>query len=166
MVDHLRRCVVKVLTQKLVLKAIDQVLPALRNLVKNHTWGPLGLAIAVGGKGLKQPVVYIMEELGTEESWKEQWGDKNFRKIAIKKMEVSLRTGKESGCVVINTPWQLESGDFIYQGGVAEDTDLAVGISGAHGGTDEACAWIVWNAIRLECLEKMAQMRDNKQNRL
>ena len=61
---------------------------------------------------------------------------------------------------------RLEEGDFIYQGGAAEDTDFGVGVSGAYGETDEACAWIVWNIIRLLCLRKIADMRDQGINRL
>lgn len=149
------------LTVDLVNEAIDLALPSVRAIAKRHTWSPEGVTIVVGGVGLDEPVEHVMEELGPEDTWSDRWGEhSDFRLYARKKMEVSLRTGRPSGEVVADAPWLLEEGDTFWQGGVAEDTSLAVGASGIYGEADEAIAWIVWNIIRMLCLLAIRRRRD------
>lgn len=152
------------LTTELVEESIGLALPTVRELVKNHTWGPQGVVIAVEGEGLSQPVVHIMEELGPEDTWKNTRGDPvDFIAIATGKARVARRNGSKIASVVINHPWSLEEGDYIYQGGVAEDTYMGIGASGE---TDEACAWVVWSCIWLLCARRIAEMREQGINRL
>lgn len=108
-----------ILTKGLVQRAIELALPTVRLLVKEHTWGPPGVVIAVDGKGLEEPVIYVMEELGPEADWEKRWGEgKNFRQVALEKLRVAARTGLTSRAVTTNHPWLLEEGDSLYIGAV------------------------------------------------
>lgn len=155
------------LTKELVYEAIDLALPTIRELVKNHTWGPQGVVIGVVGKGLSKPVVHIMEELGPKDTWENSRGDPiDFADIAVGKARVSRRSGRSTRSVLNSSPWSLEENDYLYQGGSSEDSDLGIGASGAYGETDEACAFVVWNCIWLLCVRKITKMRDQGLNRL
>ena len=150
-----------------VKEAVRLSLPTIRETLKAYTWGPKGVAIVVDAKGLEAPYLHVMEELGPEEEWAIKWGMKsNFRQIALNKAAIARRYGTTSWHVVSQSPWMLEEGDFFYRGGVAEDTDLAVGISGSHGEVDEAMAWGVWNCIAGLCNLKISEFRAAGLNRL
>ena len=143
-----------------VKEAVRLSLPTIRETLKAHTWGPKGVAIVVDAKGLEAPYVHVMYELGPEEAWV-KWGDNtNFRQIALNKAAIAPRYGTTSWHVVSQAPWMLEEGDFFYRGGVAEDTDLAVGIFGTFGEIDEALAWGVWNLIAGICSLQVSQRRE------
>jgi len=155
------------LTRTLVREAIELSLPTIRETLSKYSWGPEGVVIAVDAKGLDKPFVYLMEELGPEEIWPEKWGeDKNFREIALNKAHIARVNGTTSFEVVNRTPWCLEQDDFLYQGGVAEDTDLGIGISGSYGVFDEGLAWGVWNLIVAICCYRVSEFQAAGLNRL
>ena len=143
-----------------VKEAVRLSLPTIRETLKAHTWGPKGVVIVVDAKELSEPFIHVMDELGPEEAWV-KWGDNtNFRQIALNKAAIARRHGTTSWHVVSQTPWKLEEGDFLYRGGVAEDTDMAVGISGTYGELDEALAWGVWNLIVGFCHLQVSELRE------
>jgi hypothetical protein len=149
----------KILTKELVLEAIDLALPSIRPTVAANTWGPLGLVIAVSEKSLTDPVVYVMEELGSEESWAEKWEGKNFRKIALQKLLTSLHGEASSREVVANYPWLLDEGDSLYVGAIFVK-GLAITASGAFGDTDEEASWEVFRKIQLLCRRRIAELQE------
>ncbi|OGM19906.1 hypothetical protein A2955_04445 [Candidatus Woesebacteria bacterium RIFCSPLOWO2_01_FULL_37_19] len=155
------------LTEELVREAINLALPSVRELTAKHTWGPKGVAIVVDAKGLSAPFVFVMDELGPRGTWtnrKDEFID--FLQVARMKAQLARRYGSTTSSIIANHPWSLEEGEYLYPGGVAEDTDLGVGASGAYGDTDEACAWVIWNTILLVCKRKIAEMREQGINRL
>ena len=155
------------LNEGIVGEAIELTLPSIRLTVARYSWGPKGVVIGVDAKGLEAPYLHVMEELGPEEEWAIKWGMKsNFRQIALNKAAIARRYGTTSWHVVSQSPWMLEEGDFFYRGGVAEDTDLAVGISGSYGEVDETMAWGVWNWIAGLCNLKISEFRAAGLNRL
>lgn len=155
------------LTEELVREAIQLALPSVREVVAKHTWGPLGVAIVIDAKGLEKPFLFAMDELGPRENWKNRKGEfSDFLEIARLKAQLAKRYGSPTSSIVASHPWSLEEGEFFYAGGVAEDTDLAVGASGAFGDTDEACAWIVFSIIQLLCKRKIAEMQAQGINRV
>ena len=178
----------KIIDEVLVRTAIELALPTIRVLVAANTWGPTGVVIAVKWLSISEPVVYVMDELGSEETWERRWGEgKNFRKIALQKLSTAIHGGGPSRNIVANHPWVLEEGDSFYNGSpvyvldrkdlirtfyeievpadaVAEDGYLAVAASGAYGDTDETVSWIVWNIILLLCQRKIADLQANKIN--
>lgn len=157
------------LTQDLIERAIQLALPSVRQICAEYYWGPKGVAIAVAGKGIDDPpVVFVMPELlGPDGSIDEKWKrGRDFRDVAKSKMYMSLREGRPSWEVVNLTPWSLEHDEFLYQGGVAKDSNLAVGCSGSFGQVDEACAWIVYNCVALLCSLEIKKLQDQKVNQL
>ena len=155
----------QIIDEVLVRTAIELALPTIRVLVAANTWGPTGVVIAVKWLSISEPVVYVMDELGSEETWEKRWGEgKNFRKIALQKLSTAIHGGGPSRNIVANHPWVLEEGDSFYNGSAAEDGYLAVAASGAYGDTDETVSWIVWNIILLLCQRKIADLQANKIN--
>lgn len=155
------------LTEDLVDQAVELSLPTMREVARKNTWGPKGVAIAVNAKGLDQPYLAVMDELGPMREWEEKWGEgRRFDLIALSKAHIARSNGTTSWEVVSQMPWLLEEGDFLYRGGVAEDTDLGVGVSGIYGEMDEALAWIVWNLIAGLCNLEITMLRKDKVNRL
>lgn len=153
------------LTEVLVRKAIALVLPALPEIVKQNTWGPGGVAIAVDGNGLSEPVVFVMEELGDRATWKAIW-NADFVDIALQKLSTAHAGGNTSFSVVNSFPWLLNKGDSFYQGAVATDRGLVVSVSGAYSETDEAIAWMVFHTIKLLCLRQIMSLRKDEQTHL
>lgn len=150
------------LTVLLVNEAIESVLPTARLLCKKYTWGPEGVVIVVGGDR-RLPyitITYVMEELGPESEWQTKW-DCNLREIAMAKMLMCLRTGHTSHDLITNMPWLLQKSDSKYRGGVAEDTSLAVGVSGVYEEIDETIAWLVFNTIAGLCLTRLRPTLSN-----
>ena len=155
------------LTEELVREGINLALPTVRALTEKYTWGPQGVVIVVDAKGLSEQFVFVMKELGPRDTWKNRKGEPvDFEMVARYKASLARRMGKSTESVVNNSPWSLDEGNYFYAGGAAEDSDLGVGASGAYGETDEACAWVVWNCIRLLCRRKIAEMREQGINRL
>lgn len=151
----------------MVREAIGLALPSVRELVARYTWEPKGVAIVVDAKGLEKPFVFVMEELGPRESWTNRKGEfTDFLQVARMKAQLARRYGSSTSSIIANHPWSLEEGEYFYAGGVAEDTDLGVGASGAYGDTDETCAWVIWNSILLTCKRKIADMQAQGINRL
>jgi len=148
------------LNHVLVEEAISLSLPTVRLMVATHTWGPKGVAIAVDAKGLEEPVVFVMPELGSEAQWADEWPGKNFRKLALAKARLARRMGMTTKSAADDHPGSLEEGDYFYPGGVAEDTDRGVGVSGSYGETDESAAWVVWNVIELLLKKERFKMEE------
>ncbi len=73
-------------------------------------------------------------------------GDERFFDFAMQKLEASYRTGVPTSVLVAQAPWLLLEGENLYPGGVTEN-DVAVGVSGAKGITDESIAWIVLKCV-------------------
>ncbi len=141
------------LTNELVGKAIRLALPTIERLCKEYYWGPKGVVIIVGGKGLEKPIVYSMKSVPNEVDWHPAWGEyRNFRVIALDKLKIALEAGQTSWEVISNNPWKLEKGDILYRGAVAKDTNLAVSTSGSFGEIDETISWIVFDIIAGLCL--------------
>lgn len=152
-----------------VKEAVRISLPSIRLAVAHYSWGPRGVTIGVDARGLEAPYVHIMDELGPQSEWDERYGagsDRDFVRIALNKAAIARRYGKTSWAVVSQMPWLLEENDFLYRGGVAEDTDLAVGVSGSYGEIDEGMAWEVWNWIASLCNLKISELRKAGINRL
>ncbi len=137
-----------VLTEGIANEAITMALPMLRQISSRYTWGPRGVVIMVGGNGLATPLTRVMwEELGPKATWAERYEGCDFEKIASEKLQETLRTGLPSSVIVQQMPYRLRSGDSLYGGAVAKDTDLAVSVSGLYEDMDETCGWIIWDAI-------------------
>ena len=147
-----------IVTPELVQEAIDLSLPTVRMLCKRDTWGPKGVVIAVFGKGLSTPVVYIMEELGARETWLDEGKPIDFEEIALQKLRGASREGRTSHSIAVDKPWLLETGDSLYRGAVAEDQGLAAAASGVHETMDETIAWIVLNIISGLCYKKVREL--------
>lgn len=154
-----------ILTMEIVQEAIDLALPSIRAICQSYNWGPQGVVIAVGGNIFDQPFVYVMDELGPRVTWKERYEGCDFEEIALEKLEGALRTGRPN-VELIRTPWRLRLGDSFYQGAVAEDTDLAVAVSGSYEEIDEACARIVWNFITAICTRRFKELQKQDVTRL
>jgi hypothetical protein len=149
------------LTEELVRKAIDIALPTIRLLVKEATWGPLGLVIIVDSDYLDKQVIYTMDELGPKETWSDRHEkDIDFEAIAQQKLNVA-RKGLDSHVIVSERPWLLESGDSFYQGGVCPYWGLAIATSGAYGTTDCQCAKIIVAIITALCQAKINKFIDS-----
>ncbi|MEX1061670.1 MAG: hypothetical protein WEC39_00975 [Patescibacteria group bacterium] len=148
------------LTKALIEEAIAYALPTVRMMILTHTWGPKGVVIAVDAKGIEEPVVVVMPELGPEAQWANEWPGKNFQEIAIAKARLARRLGMSTRSAIANHLWSLEPGDYLYPGGVAENTDVGVGVSGAYGDTDESAAWVIWNLIYFLCSVKRFKMEE------
>ena len=98
-----------IVTPELVQEAIDLSLPTVRMLCKRDTWGPKGVVIAVFGKGLSTPVVYIMEELGARETWLDEGKPIDFEEIALQKLRGASReeTASSEGLLLKIRGWRL-----------------------------------------------------------
>jgi hypothetical protein len=96
------------------------------------------------------------------DSWLEEWGDKaRFEEYARNKCAISLRTGMPTSVVIKSHPWILREGDCLYEGGYAESPDLAIGVSGAEGETDERIAKLVFDRLRTLCAASVANLRES-----
>lgn len=154
----LRRRTLRLVTESMVKQAVELSLPTIRMLCARYTWGPKGVVIAVSCQSLAKPYVYVMEELGPRETWKDDGKDIDFKTIALQKLAVSSRTSHTSHDILHNKPWLLREGDSLYQGGVAEDDGLAVAASGSYSEIDETIAWIVFNVIAGLCHMKLRKL--------
>lgn len=156
------------LTEEMVREAVELALPSIRAILENHTWGPKGVVIAVKYHGRSDrygydPYIHVMDELGPLGNSTKLWG-LDFVQVVLAKLEVSVRHGRPSREVVTNMPWALGVGDSLYGGAVAEDSHLAVAVSGSYQEVDEAIAWIVWNIVWMLCTRKIAELRETGVN--
>lgn len=153
-----------ILTSEIANDAIRLALPSIRRIIAKHNWGPKGVVIMVAGNGLKRRVTHVMRrELGPRKLWKKRYEKCDFITIAGQKLRDSLRTGLPSSAV-IRTPWRLRHGDSVYGGAVAEDTDLAVSVSGLYEDWDEVCGWIIWNIVTQICKDSFVTIKPKVQH--
>ena len=131
-----------------VARAVQLQQPAIVGVLNDpqFVWGPQGIVILVGSPAFNGEILeFVVGELNSQQI-------DEFREVAKGKLQESLRTGRPSHSVVNDTPWALKKGDSLYAGAVAEDTELAVAVSGAKGFADKNIAWAVFNYICL-CVE-------------
>lgn len=156
-----------ILTKELVLEAIDMALPTIRLAAKAATWGPEGFVIRVESEELKEPVVYLMEELGDPEKWGELYEkDLDFFLVVEQKI-ATARLGRDSHLIVSEEPSALVTGCSLYEGAaISPSGKLKVGLSGAYGFTDRRCANIVMQCIEILCAYKVQLLRDDGKNHI
>lgn len=150
-----------ILTGDIVQEAIGLALPFIQGVASKYHYkgGPHGVVIVVSSPLIESPIVHIMgDELGLKETWQERWGC-DYELIARQKLQGALRTGQPNR-ELFRAPWRMQIGDSIYYGAVAEDTDLAVAVSGLEEYADEACAWTVLNAIAMICADRFKKIRN------
>ena len=149
-----------ILTEELIRKALWLARPSVEAiLLEDETvWGPRCVYVFVDGPGLDSFMTSVM---GSRDKWQKEWGkEEDFGKIAWQKLLLARRTGMPTGVVISRYPWMLKEGDFLYEGGTAGSPNgLSVGVSGAHGQTDEGIADIIYAAIVMLCRLKVRRMK-------
>jgi hypothetical protein len=156
-----------ILNQDIVNLALDLVEASIKRLFlvvePAMVWGPRYLVVVVIHPALKELVV---QKFGSTNSWKEKWGAiENCEKIAVWKAETAQREGKPTSELTLMCPWDHESGDYLYPGGVVSGK-LAVGVSGINGFGDEIAANNVLKTIEGLCKRKRELLREAKVSQL
>ena len=130
------------LTEELVRKAIDHVLPAITHFVAGSQEGQGFVRVYVGGD--KLPIM----DCGTigrgvlHDEWSYEYSD-----FARKKCEIALREKMGVGDVLGLWLVNLEEEDILYRGGIYK-LGIAVGVSGLEEDTDVLIArWILETII-------------------
>ena len=110
---------------------------------KGMTWGPQWVDGIVRVPEMED----FAFSIGTKTSWNPEWGEgPDFFGFAQAKLETACRTGYGTGTIVALCPWQLQTGENLYPGGVYR-MGIGCGISGAVGRADEAIASVVVDMI-------------------
>ncbi|KKQ76581.1 MAG: hypothetical protein US98_C0032G0008 [Parcubacteria group bacterium GW2011_GWC1_38_6] len=137
-----------IITKKLINEAIELAKPIVQAFLtaEGFTWGPkyvIGF-VSTPWTGL---IPFDFVAPGETKEWNPVWGEeKDFANIAMKKLELTLRIGKNTSVVTADTPWLIRDGEYLYPGGVTQE-GISVAISGAKGRTDEALAEILISII-------------------
>ena len=134
-----------IITEELIRQAVDLVAPSAEAI----------LAAEGTGKGPKWVDGFVSApelgdipiRFGEATEWNPAWGDQpNFPAIAAQKLKLAKRLGEDTSRIVAVRPWQLEPGEYLYEGGVSR-FGISAAISGAMGHTDEALADILVSTI-------------------
>jgi hypothetical protein len=156
---------VRILTEKLVERAITIVEPSAEGILRTHIaggliWGPRWVEVRVKVPGIEKILRF---HFGRTPKWDPLWGEeKDFDKIADSKLQVAEREGVATSIVVAIRPWALNEGEYLYSGGAARD-GIYVAVSGAMGRTDEMIAEMIVSAIvGLVHLEADERRKDGK----
>lgn len=144
----------RILTPEMLREAITLTKPSALAILKNPKaiWGPKRVAGLVKGPGIEEPVKIVFE---IKEPWNlSKWGKKDkYWKIAMAKLAVVERLHMSTTIVLATMPWMLQSGEFLYIGGVYEN-GISVAFSGGRGWADEAIGkHLLANIIMLAHLE-------------
>jgi hypothetical protein len=134
-----------IITEELIKEAIDLVSPSAEAIfaAEGTGWGPKWVDGFVAAPGLGD----IPFRFGEATEWNPVWGDQpDFPAIAAQKLRLAKRLGEDTSRIVAVRPWQLEPGEYLYEGGVSR-FGISAATSGAKGRTDEALADILVSTI-------------------
>lgn len=134
-----------IIDERMVVRATHLVAPTASAILATSgtTWGPRWVDGVVRVPGLED----FHFVLGTKTDWNPEWGEgPDFVPFAQAKLEAAYRLGHDTGAIVALCPWQLESGENLYPGGVSR-LGIVCATSGAKGWVDEALANMVVSAI-------------------
>ena len=153
----------RILTNEMVDKAIALAKPSALAILneKGTTWGPKWVSGCVKGPGLSSEVAFDFGEIS--DRWQPEWGNRvNFSDVARSKLRVVEREGIPTSVLIATKPWQLEEGEYLYEGGVVRN-GICVAVSGAEGRADEAIAEIVLSAIvMLAFMDVNERVKENR----
>lgn len=135
-----------IITDDMVTRALSIAQPTVELLLKEpeNTWGPGWVEGWIHVPRLEYNIPFAF---GKITDWNPVWGEKrDFSSVALTKMRLAHRLGKDTGDIVATEPWQLQSGEFLYPGGITY-RGISVGTSGAMGWVDEAISNIIMSII-------------------
>ena len=151
-----------ILNRALIKLAIDLSTPTINAFFEvsepETVWGPKFIVIAVVHPALQGPIFQI---IGNTSDWQEEWGNlEEYKEIALWKARTAQKEGKPTSELVLQYPWDLKDGSFLYPGGVVAGK-LGVGGSGIIGFADEGAANVVLSMIMSLSKLKCSQLRED-----
>lgn len=145
-----------IITEELVQEAIRLVTPTAKEILNGPgtTWGPRWVDGYITASGLDAPIPFT---LGNKTAWDPAWGEeRNFDRIAWKKLRVAERLGQKTSIVVAVSPWLLLDGEFMYPGGDSR-YGISSSASGGKGRADECLA-----SLLIEIVIMLANLEADK----
>jgi len=142
--------------QEMVEKAIDLVRPTAKAILESNgtTWGPKWVDGYITAPGLDEAIPFT---LGNKTAWDPAWGEeRNFDRIAWKKLRVAERLGQKTSIIVAVSPWLLLDGEFMYPGGDSR-YGISSSASGGKGRADECLA-----SLLIEIVIMLANLEADK----
>lgn len=114
--------------------------PSVEEILKadETTWGPKYVEGVLSAPGLKEDFLFRFGEVPL--TWDPKWGElpkKSFLDIAKGKLQLAKREKENTSVTVLNKPWLVADGEYLYAGAAFRD-GITAAASGAKGWVDEA----------------------------
>lgn len=151
-----------IITKEMIVEALYLLRPTAEAILKNNgtTWGPKWVDGYINAPGLDEPFAFT---LGGKTAWDPAWGEeRDFGRIAWKKLRVAERLGQKTSIVVAISPWQLLDGEFMYPGGDSR-YGISSSASGAKGRADECIASLLIEIVIMLASLEADRRKDAKE---